>query len=163
MEHKKQVVDHLADTFLSFLGTGFIPVAPGTFGSLASIPFLYYFYPLIPINFYTFFILILLIISVYIANYRLKKTKQKDPGWIVIDEVLGMMVAWPSLKSFGIIEIATLLALFRFFDIVKIWPASYYDKKDSALGVMMDDIVSGIYVTIVMLALQQWTNFPGIW
>ncbi len=161
MENKKRVVDFLTMTLLTFFGSGKSPYAPGTMGSLCCIPFLYFLNQSLSPYLYFLTFLILLIVSTLSARYQLDFIKDKDPGWIVIDEVLGMMVAWPFLKEpFNFLEVGTLFCLFRFFDISKIWPASFYDKKKGPLAIMMDDIVSGIYVAICMITLRQYLNFP---
>lgn len=160
MENKKRLVVYLSKAFLSFFGSGFLPFAPGTWGSLACIPLLYFIYPIMPLWAYTLSVIILLFISSWIAHWLINQTKEKDPGWIVIDEVLGMAVAWPALKYFNISEIAALFVLFRIFDIVKIWPASHYDKMNSGWGIMLDDIISGIFTFLALLALHQVIIFP---
>ncbi len=145
---------------MSFFYVGYLPKAPGTWASLACLPIFYFLYPLTPRPIYSLFFTLLLVLSAYLAQKHTVTTKEKDPGWIVIDEVLGVMVAWPTLKTNHWQEILLLFILFRFFDITKIWPASYYDKKNSGWGIMLDDIVSGIYTAISLIALQQVLNFP---
>ncbi len=133
--------------FLSFFGVGFIKYAPGTFGSLAIMPLLYIlgqFNP--PVFLFAPFLLILTALSSVIAEFAQKKYELHDPGWIVIDEVIGMFIAWLFVRDNNLVHLAILFALFRFFDIVKIWPASFFDKKvKHGAGTILDDVVSGIY------------------
>lgn len=86
------------------------------------------------------------------------KTKTRDQNEIVVDEVAGMLIAcmpligkkgW--LFSLGIIAA---LVLFRFFDIVKVWPTTYFDRQKSAEGVMLDDVVAGVQAVLVLLGLR---------
>lgn len=135
--------------FLSFFGIGFLPKAPGTWGSLAIIPFLLLiswfqapFFIFIP------FLVITTIISCFIAESVQKKFNLHDPSWIVIDEVVGMWTAWIFIQGeeLSFLNVCLIFGLFRLFDIYKIWPASYFDKKVfHGAGTILDDIVSGLY------------------
>lgn len=82
------------------------------------------------------------------------KTKNQDQNQIVIDEIFGMLTTCLAILVMHVnhILIALLLAfaLFRFFDIVKIWPTKYLDELKSAEGVMMDDFMAGIYACICL-------------
>lgn len=142
--------------YLSFFGVGFLPKAPGTWGSLAICPILYVlgvseapFFVFIP------FLIMATIITCYVAEVTQRKFDLHDPGWIVMDEVLGMWTAWLFTLS-GNQSLTTLLiifGLFRFFDIIKFWPATYFDKKvKHGAGTILDDIVSGVYAGVVFLA-----------
>lgn len=143
--------------FLSFLGTGFSPYAPGTVGSLATLPLIFIIYSFIKNYEYPQLILIsaLIIITIYtcyLTNKVQKKLSLHDPQWIVMDEVLGMLVAWSFYISNEPIYLIIVFISFRFFDIIKIWPANYFDKKvHHGAGTILDDIVSGIYAGIVSL------------
>jgi phosphatidylglycerophosphatase A len=153
-KQKNTILDTIYLTFLSFSGTGYSPFAPGTVGSLATIPLLYCFYLLnLPLWAFLATILILTIISCFIAEHIQQKKQVHDPGWIVIDEVLGMMVTWSfCYMSFDIYTITSVFIIFRIFDIFKIWPATYFDKKVThGSGTILDDIISGIFAGIVIL------------
>ena len=144
--------------FLSFFGVGYLPFAPGTWGTLATLPFLYgigHFNQ--PYFLFVPFIIIATIISSFIAEVVQKKLTLHDPQWIVIDEVLGMSTAWLFIQKHNLLHLMILFILFRFFDIIKIWPASYFDKKvDHGAGTILDDIVSGIYAGLVYLVIAQF-------
>ena len=78
-----------------------------------------------------------------------------DPQWIVIDEVIGMSVAWLFIGEHTLTRLLILFVLFRFFDIIKVWPASYFDKKVThGMGTILDDVVSGIYAGIIFLIIK---------
>ena len=150
----------LQKLLLSWFGVGYIPFAPGTFGSLATIPLIY------GLSFQDYwisvlFFVILLSISIVFAHNIQIKMNVFDPGWIVVDEVLGMLVAWLFIPIWNPIYLLTLFVLFRFFDIVKIWPANWVDKKlKSGAGTILDDIVSGIYVGLIFIILRSF--FPTL-
>ncbi len=142
--------------FLSFFGVGYAPFAPGTFGTIAILPFLYFmgrFNP--PYFLFIPFIIILTIISSFIAEIVQQKFKLHDPQWIVIDEVIGMSIAWLFIAQHTILHLFILFILFRFFDIIKIWPASFFDKKVThGMGTILDDVVSGIYAGLIYLVIN---------
>lgn len=93
------------------------------------------------------------------ADKAQKEFQSHDPQWIVIDEFLGMSVAWLFIQNHNLLHLIILFILFRFFDIIKIWPASYFDKKmDHGAGTILDDIVSGIYAGLVYLPIAQFLN-----
>ncbi len=147
--------------FLSFFGVGFLPKAPGTWGTLATLPFLYLlglFNP--PFFLFIPFLLILTAGSCFIAEHIQKTYEVHDPQWIVIDEVLGMSVTWLFSLKYSLTHLIIQFVLFRFFDIVKVWPASYFDKKmHHGAGTILDDIVSGIYAGLVYLLIATFINF----
>lgn len=147
--------------FLSFFGVGFLPKAPGTWGTLATLPFLYLlglFNP--PFFLFIPFLLILTAGSCFIAEHIQKKYELHDPQWIVIDEVLGMSVTWLFSLKYSLTHLIIQFVLFRFFDIVKVWPASFFDKKiEHGAGTILDDIVSGVYAGLVYLLIATFINF----
>ena len=136
--------------FLSLFGIGFVPKAPGTIGTLAILPLLYWLGKFnIPLIFSIPFLLFFTCLSIWVIEIVQKKTGNHDPGWIVIDEVLGMSVAWLFSKEAHFTHLALLFLFFRFFDITKIWPANFCDKKiKHGAGTILDDIISGIYTGI---------------
>lgn len=147
--------------FLSFFGVGFLPKAPGTWGTLATLPFLYalgMFNP--PFFLFIPFLFIMTIISSVITESVQKLFKLHDPQFIVIDEVLGMVTAWLFIRTHNLSHLFLLFILFRFFDIVKIWPASYFDKKmDHGAGTILDDIVSGVFAGLIYLVITHFFPF----
>lgn len=144
--------------FLSFFGVGFLPKAPGTWGTLATLPFLYVlgkFNP--PYIFFIPFIVIVTLISSFVTDSVQKKFNLHDPQFIVIDEVLGMMTAWLFIQTHNLSHLIVLFILFRFFDIIKIWPASYFDKEvHHGAGTILDDIVSGVYAGLIYLVINHF-------
>jgi phosphatidylglycerophosphatase A len=160
-EDNRPSLKRLDILFLSFFGTGFLPFAPGTWGTLATLPFLYgigRFNP--PYFLFIPLIIIVTAISSFIAEVVQKELKSHDPQWIVIDEVLGMTTAWLFIQNHNLLHLSILFALFRFFDIVKIWPASFFDKKiEHGAGTILDDIVSGIYAGMTYSVMFRLLNF----
>lgn len=143
--------------FLSWFYTGKFPKAPGTFGSLATLPLIYLLH-YFQVNIYTLISLIIFLFasSVFVTEHVQKKYQLHDPQWIVIDEVIGMLVTWSFVRTIEFPTLFLVFSLFRFFDIVKIWPASYFDRLHHGFGTIMDDVISGVYAGIITLALHSF-------
>lgn len=126
---------------------GYLPVAPGTLGSLASLV-LYYFIchdALIM----AVVILIVIILGFMTAGRVEKVFGEKDPGEIVIDEFAGMLISLYRLPpTMG--YVVTGFLLFRFFDIVKPKPIQSLEKLKGSLGIMSDDIIAGVYANMIL-------------
>lgn len=138
---------------LSFFGVGFAPKAPGTMGSLATLPILILLDLIgVPKLFLIPLLVILIFITCYITESIQREYEIHDPSWIVFDEVLGMMVMWLFIPANDYISLFAGFALFRFFDIVKIWPCSTLDQLEHGAGTILDDIVAGVYAGVVYLA-----------
>ena len=147
----------------TFFGNGYISKIPGTFTSLSTSIILYILFELF--NFKNLsYILILYSIVFFYSFYAVMDSEtefeNKDPRQIVIDEVLGqamplILIVYLSINNMISIpvEIYYLLSfiLFRFFDIVKPFPVSYFDKKHkNFFGIIMDDIMAGLYSMIII-------------
>lgn len=132
--------------FLSVGGIGFIKKAPGTFGTLAAMPLLIFIhYYQVPIFFFIPVFIGVFAISIYTINFVQKKYLIQDPSWIVIDEVLGVLALAPFIIESSPVHYTVAFCLFRFFDIVKIWPINWIDQNiKNGFGVILDDIVAGI-------------------
>ncbi len=156
-EQKIQGPSILTTLFLSWFFTGKVPKAPGTFGSLATLPLIFLLHYL-EINIYS---LIALIILLYIAAVMVTQKVQekyslKDPQWIVIDEVIGMLITWAFVMNIEFHTLFLVFASFRMFDIIKIWPASYFDRLHHGVGTITDDVISGVYAGIITLLAQKF-------
>jgi phosphatidylglycerophosphatase A len=139
--------EKIARVFLSFFGTGLVPKAPGTMGSLATVPLLYVLYQ-INLNLITHLIIILIftLISGFVTQWYQERKNLHDPGWIVIDEVLGMYLTWCFFPSDKALHLLAIFGLFRVFDILKIPPVSTLDKHiKHGIGVIVDDLAAAIY------------------
>ena len=144
---------HPGTILLTWFYSGFSSVAPGTCGSLAAIPFAWVILNLF--GYYTFLIVLcfLFMLGVWFSHWALQKLEEKDPQFIVLDEVVGQGVV---LAVAPITPVSYLLAfmLFRLFDIYKPWPIYLIDKKmRGALGIMLDDVVAGLYGAITLLII----------
>jgi len=144
---------------LSLFGAGLSPKAPGTVGTLLSIPILLAIGTLIEPRsvHYSILILTLTIIAAFLADHVQRHTKVHDPSWIVLDEFLGLALCWPFIDPTSVREIILIFVLFRFFDIVKIWPASFFDTHiKHGIGTIVDDLISGVYATCSFLVVKNF-------
>jgi phosphatidylglycerophosphatase A len=148
-------IDFFTTLLASALFTGFFPAASGTAASLFAVLFI-----LIP-GFYSPVVLLTLSLIFFfvgiVTSNRMMQRYGEDPSVVVIDEVIGVWISLFIISMFGYdnLLIAGLLSFltFRFFDILKTYPGSYFDKMNSGVGIMMDDVVAGIYSGFVSVLL----------
>ena len=157
--------------FVTMLGLGRIPIIPGTFGSIATVIILYYFFHILnlPSNLILFLLISILIISFLAVAVYIEDNKNKDPKEIIIDEFLGQSIpiylyeiAHGTEKSPDetIIFYSVCFILFRFFDIIKPYPVSFFDKNfKNSFGVIMDDICAGFYVVLSLICFMVFRNY----
>ena len=152
-------------------GLGKIKIIPGTLGSLATIIILYILFHTLSIS--PYLILIgLIIISIYsflaITSY-IENNEDKDPKEIVIDEFIGQSIpiylyeiSHETEKSpdEAIIFYGICFILFRFFDIKKPFPVSFFDKNyKNSFGVIMDDVCAGLYVVLSLICFMVLSSY----
>ncbi len=122
---------------------GHLPIAPGTWGSLAAVIgwwlWLQYLDPLV----FIVLIITIFIIGVFATNIIIDHTGEKDPSRIVIDEVAGQWLGLLVLPD-GALYIAAAFISFRLLDIIKPWPIRQLEKFPKGWGVMLDDMLAGI-------------------
>ena len=133
-------------------GSGLAPFAPGTFGTIAAIP-IYMLMELLPLTIYLLVTTIFFILGIYICQKSADWLGKDDPSAVVWDEIVGYLVTMivaPAGWQWVIIG----FVLFRIFDIMKPWPVSLADKKlHGGFGIMLDDVVAGIYAAISLQVL----------
>jgi len=136
--------------FLAFgFGSGLAPVAPGTFGTLAAIPF-YLLMQWLSLPLYLLVVIIVSIVGIWICDKSSQSLGVHDHSGIVWDEFAGFFVTMIAAPK-GWLWIVIGFALFRLFDIWKPWPISVLDKKvGGGLGIMVDDLLAGIYAFICL-------------
>ncbi|MDY0190791.1 MAG: phosphatidylglycerophosphatase A [Desulfuromonas sp.] len=153
MIHKNQ---KLLLFFATNAGLGYAPVASGTFGTLLGIPIYYLLAQLAPMPHACCWLAILLM-ALWSADGAGKIFTVVDDGRIVSDELIGYLTTVVFLPFSWPTALAAFL-LFRFFDIVKLWPACWFDNKvKNGFGVVMDDVVAGIYAAgCLRLLMHLW-------
>ena len=153
------------------LGLGKISIIPGTLASLATIIILYILFHTLDISHYSI-LTGLMIISIYsflaVASYT-KNNEDKDPKEIVIDEFIGQSIpiylyeishGTEKSPNEAIIFYVIFFILFRFFDIRKPFPVSYFDKNyKNSFGVIMDDVCAGLYVVLSLICFMFLSSY----
>jgi phosphatidylglycerophosphatase A len=152
-------------------GLGKIPKIPGTFGSLATIIILYIFFHVLDLSSNSILIC-LIIISIFsfsaVAIY-IKDNENKDPKEVIIDEFIGQSIpiylyeishGTEKTSDEAIIFYVICFVLFRFFDILKPFPVSYFDKNfKNSFGVIMDDVCAGFYVVLSLICFMVLSSY----
>ncbi len=146
----------------SLAGIGFLPGAPGTYGALAALPLAYGLHQL---GGFALLVGATVVVTLagWLATARCVTDQDADPSWIVIDEVAGQWVAlFPVSYGAGMMGIDVLrlwpgwvagFVLFRLFDIAKPWLVGRADRLGTPFGVMLDDLVAGVFAAIGSIAL----------
>lgn len=148
----------------TFFYSGKAPVAPGTAGSLATLPLAFvlsYYFGITGI----FCGVVISFVLGLVSITQVLKTSKHDPSYVVIDEVAGQLFSFilvaDSLQYDAHSGFLYLLGfmLFRLFDITKPQPAKWADKKvRNAWGVMLDDIFAGAYAAVILYFINLWIN-----
>ena len=133
--------------------SGYLPGAPGTWGSLAAILLWYGLQHFLSVRVIIGLTVVLFFVGVWVSKELTKYDEEEDPGHIVIDELVGQ---WIPLWFLPVMPVYILLAflLFRIFDIAKPWPVSFFDRIPGGWGIMLDDIAAGIYTLIIIECIQ---------
>ncbi len=139
------------------LGSGCIPLAPGSFGTLVAIPLFLLLQPLAPIS-YAVLIVLLFGLGVFLCGYTARALGVHDHPAIVWDEVVGYLITM-FMAPAGWPAIVLGFVLFRFFDIVKPWPIRQIDRQvHGGLGIMLDDVLAGILAWFCLQAILVWAG-----
>ncbi|MBL4658942.1 MAG: phosphatidylglycerophosphatase A [Alcanivoracaceae bacterium] len=142
--------------FFAFgFGSGLSPFAPGTFGTLASIP-LYLILIQLSWPMYAWLVFIAFVVGVKLCDVTGGRLGVHDYGGIVWDEFVGFWITM-FLIPFSWQNVVIGFFVFRFFDIIKPYPIGWLDKKVSGgFGVMIDDVLAGVYAMLVMLLVAKY-------
>ena len=154
------------------LGLGKIKIIPGTLGSIVTVIILYILFHVLNVS-SDFILLGLILIFVYsfpaIESY-IKNNDNKDPGEIIIDELIGQSIpifayeishGTKKAPDEALIFYCICFVLFRFFDILKPFPINLVDKKiKNGFGVVLDDLLAGVYVIITIALFGHFFGPP---
>jgi phosphatidylglycerophosphatase A len=137
--------------FVTWFGSGWLPWAPGTWGSLAALPFAWLILTYGGPGLLALAALALFGAGCWAADIAARETQTKDPGWIVVDEVVGQWLTLLAAPQ-SLIGYAAAFLLFRLFDIWKPWPIGWADQRlEGGFGIMFDDVLAAIYAAIVLI------------
>jgi len=139
---------HPATLVGTWFGAGLLPLAPGTWGSLAALPLAWLMLAFGSARLLFVAAVLLFLAGWWATAHYMRHTDAKDPQEIVVDEVsaqwLTLVFADPTVWWHWLLG----FALFRLFDIAKPWPANHIDRQRSALAVMADDTVAALYALV---------------
>ena len=157
--------------FVTMLGLGKIKFIPGTIGSLATVITLYVIFHILNVssNFVLLGLIIIFIYSFPAVSSYIKNNENKDPGEIIIDELIGQSIpifayeishGTEKSSDEALIFYCICFVLFRFFDIVKPFPVSFFDKNfKNSFGVIMDDVCAGLYVILSLICFMILSSY----
>ena len=165
------MIKTLNKLFVTMFGLGKIPKIPGTFGSLATVIILYVLFH--KLNLSSNIILIVLILIFFFSFFsvaiHIKDNENKDPKEIIIDEFIGQSIpiylyeishGTEKSHDMALIFYGVCFLLFRFFDIAKPFPVSYFDKNfKNSFGVIMDDVCAGFYVVLSLICFMILSSY----
>jgi phosphatidylglycerophosphatase A len=146
----------LAFLLSTWFGCGYSPVAPGTAGSLAALAIGAGLHAYAGFAGWQFIALaaVALAPAVWAAEVTARATKRKDPGLVVIDEVIGQWIALAAAQPFNWKSSLAAFALFRLFDIWKPFPVRQLEALPGGIGINADDVMAGIYAALVLYLAQ---------
>jgi phosphatidylglycerophosphatase A len=131
---------------------GFVPVAPGTAGSAAGVA-LFYLVSAFDVAWAEPVVIVALFAAgVWAASSAEQQLGGTDPGPVVIDEVVGMLItlAWIPVTPLGAL---VGFLIFRVLDVVKPWPSRQFESLHGGLGIMADDAMAAVYGHLLMRGL----------
>jgi len=157
--------------FVTMFGIGKVKMIPGTVGSFATILILYVLFHTLNISSHLIFLglIIIFIYSFYAVASHTKNSENKDPKEVVIDEFIGQSIpiylyeishGTEKSPNEAIIFYAICFVLFRFFDIKKPFPVSFFDRNfKNSFGVIMDDVCAGLYVVLSLICFMVLSSY----
>ena len=147
--------DYLALAISTF-GVGYLPLAPGTWGSLVAVGIFLGFVQVFKGNALIAVVLVSIVVVTFAGIWAASRTEalanRKDPSKVVVDEVAGQLISLFPLTLFtqwSIVAVIISFILFRFFDIVKPYPARRLEALKGGLGIMCDDLIAGVYAAVI--------------
>lgn len=160
--NKPSALDRILTAFATLGPVGYLPIAPGTWGSAAAVLAAPFVFVSLDTGWRILVLAVVLVVGCVAATRAEKVLDKKDPGPVVLDEVLGQwatlmpvmsptIVKWPELW-----EYAAAFFLFRFFDILKPFPVRQLERVvPGGTGVMIDDLAAGVYAGLCLWGLQE--------
>lgn len=157
----------LNKAIVTWFGCGKVPVAPGTMGSIGALPLCWVLSDNTALSFRIVVASGMTAIAILSSAQDQETTGTRDPSYVVVDEVAGML--WSTLLiPAGATVMAAAFVLFRIFDVLKPFPASFFDRKsktavksiDRGAYIVLDDVVAGLFTALVLQGLISYGWFP---
>ena len=147
----------LAKILCTSFGLGYISKFPGTLASFITIVFVYLIITLVGSGVFFVAFLIYFVSSFFLIRNFIKKKRNKDPKEVVIDEHVGQCIPLIYCES-SMDQFLIAFIIFRFFDILKPFPVSYFDKIKNEYGVLLDDVTAGLLTLISFILFDALFN-----
>ena len=157
---RRNELDRFVHAFVTGLGIGYLPLAPGTWASLAALLpvfIVHWFLPTHETMVLGGLVLFLTVPAVVFSTRFSRSEIDPDPSQIVIDEILGQVLCllWVPVS---IVSLAAGFLMFRFFDIVKPFPIRSSEKLPGGIGIVCDDLIAGLYAGLSLKMLLFLTT-----
>lgn len=151
-------MDKIVMAIATGLYTGYTPKAPGSMGTLVAFP-IHFLIILLPGSAYYLALAAILVLAIITAGMAEKIIDRQDPGMVVIDEIIGMLIGLIG-APLTLPSLITAFVLFRIFDIWKPFPVSWFDNHlHGGTGIVLDDVMAGIYTLACMQGLSHFAIF----
>ena len=145
----------LSKAITTLFGAGYIKYAPGTIGSILTVLIWFIIYTAFGQIYFLGLFIILTAGSYNLIKIYLSVYSKKDPQEIIIDEFIGISIPLLFVSSYqSYFEILLVFVSFRIFDILKIYPVNKAEMLDGPMGIILDDVIAGIYTLIILLVFQ---------
>ena len=152
----------IAEVLSTALYAGYTPKAPGTAGALFGLFLIYVLHTFAAMDKLQLAFLVCLMLgpAVWATNEMIDAMQLEDPQCVVIDEVIGQMIAFLPVSLFNVWDYLAAFLLFRAFDIWKPFPVNVLEKLPRGIGVLADDVMAGVYAALIIYAGQSFTALP---
>jgi phosphatidylglycerophosphatase A len=152
-----RTVQRVARWIAAGFGTGFAPVAAGTVASAAAT-----LVGAVLLRWSPLALLVAALLATFGGLWAVRAARvDGDPGWVTIDEFAGQWIALLGLAAATPIGLLAAFALFRFFDVTKLGPVGWADRRHGAAGIMADDLIAGALTGGILWAVRA--RWPGVW
>lgn len=141
----------------TWFGAGLLPKAPGTWGSLAALPFAWIVHAELGQGWLAGAAVLLFAVGTWAAERYRRHAEAEDPQAVVVDEVVGQWLVLAALPGPELLSYAIGFALFRLFDVWKPWPVSWADRHvKGGLGIMLDDVLAAAYGASALFLMHRY-------
>ncbi len=145
-------MNRLALALATWFGCGYFPWGPGTVGSLAAVAIAFALHAWLGFGRSAFLGLIVAFLwpAIWASTQTARLVNRKDPGMVVVDEVVGQWVTLLGVRAFSLTMFVAAFVLFRVFDIWKPWPIRKIERLPEGWGIVCDDLAAGLYAALIL-------------
>lgn len=155
MDFKSNYKNFFVKFFATCFGLGYSPIFPGAIGVVLGTTIAYLVHPL-SLYIKILITLALIVFTVPLSAKAEKLFQKKDCKKIIIDEVVGVLIATIWFANLSIIMFISILFLYGLFDAIKIYPANISEKLHGGWGIVMDDIIAGVYTALTIFLIVKF-------